>query len=53
MTVQLPRAINETIDQFSGRTWLLPILQDWLEEGDERIFLLAGEPGVGKSLIKK
>jgi len=42
---QLPPIIAAQIDRFSGRTWLLPPLLDWLEHGAQRIFLLTGGPG--------
>jgi len=48
---QLPTTIVANMDRFTGRTWLLPPLLDWLEHGGERIFLLTGGPGTGKSMI--
>lgn len=51
MTIQLPETVQENIEQFHGRAWFLPILQDWLQNGDEQIFLLTGDPGTGKSMI--
>ena len=48
---QLPTTIAANIDRFTGRTWLLPPLLDWLAAGDPRIFLLTGGPGTGKSMI--
>ena len=51
MTFKIPSIINEHIEQFSGRTWLLPILKEWLDNGSEQIFLLTGGPGTGKSMI--
>ncbi len=51
MEFQLPDQIEKCISQFTGRTWLLPHLIEWLEQTDERMFLLAGKPGTGKSMI--
>ena len=50
-TSLLPSTIAANIDRFTGRTWLLPPLLDWLEQRDQRIFLLTGGPGTGKSMI--
>jgi hypothetical protein len=49
--VELPKRIAENIDRFTGRVWLLPRLLEWWDRGDERIFLLTGDPGTGKSMI--
>jgi hypothetical protein len=46
----LPKPIAENIEHFTGRTWLLPTLLEWLEKSDERMFILSGEPGTGKSM---
>ncbi|MCZ7572412.1 MAG: hypothetical protein M5U01_27990 [Ardenticatenaceae bacterium] len=51
MTDELPRTIAATIDRFTGRAWLLPRLIEWLEQSDERLFILTGGPGTGKSMI--
>jgi hypothetical protein len=48
---QLPPTIAASIGHFTGRAWLLPPLLDWLERSDQRIFLLTGGPGTGKSMI--
>ena len=50
-TSLLPSTIATNIRHFTGRTWLLPPLLDWLEQSDQRIFLLTGGPGTGKSMI--
>jgi hypothetical protein len=49
--LQLPPAIAANIERFTGRTWLLPTLLTWYEQTSERIFLLVGKPGTGKSMI--
>jgi WD40 repeat protein len=51
MPVELPLHIREHIDTFTGRTWLLPKLQTWLSERNERVFLITGLPGAGKSML--
>ncbi len=49
--IRLPDAITTNIDQFTGRTWLLAPLLDWYDKSNERIFLLTGGPGSGKSMV--
>jgi len=51
MNVKLPNTIEQNIQYFTGRTWLLPRVIEWLEQTEERIFILTGEPGTGKSMI--
>jgi hypothetical protein len=51
MAIELPKLVAENIGRFTGRAWLLPVLLDWYEKSDERIFLLIGGPGTGKSMI--
>jgi hypothetical protein len=51
MKKYLPRHAASRIIEFTGRTWLLPVLLNWLEHSDERVFLLTGEPGSGKTMI--
>ncbi|MHC2842898.1 WD40 repeat domain-containing protein [Bradyrhizobium diazoefficiens] len=49
--VDLPKRVAEGIGRFTGRAWLLPKLLKWWEDGAERLFLLTGGPGTGKSTI--
>lgn len=50
MPLVLPKRLTEQIDQFAGRTWLLPRILDWVGNKDnERIGMLTGGPG--KSMI--
>ena len=51
MSIELPKRIAEGIDRFTGRAWLLPELLRWWADSDERLFLLTGGPGTGKSMI--
>ena len=46
-----PDAVLGKIDAFAGRTWLLAPLLDWFENSQERLFLITGEPGSGKSMV--
>jgi hypothetical protein len=38
------------MEDFTGRDWLPRVLCDWLESG-ERLRLLIGPPGLGKSIL--
>ena len=51
MGIELPDRIAKNIDRFTGRAWLLPKLIEWWERTEERLFLLTGDPGTGKSMI--
>lgn len=51
MNCKLPKTIEQNIHHFTGRIWLLPHLLTWLEQTEERMFILTGEPGTGKSMI--
>jgi len=50
--VTLPRTLATQMDRFVGRAWLLPRLLEWWSTGSERVFLLTGGPGTGKSMIQ-
>ena len=47
----IPQTVSSYVHEFNGRTWLLPIINEWLDNGSEQIFLLTGGPGTGKSMI--
>jgi len=51
MVIQLPESIATTIHHFTGRTWLLPPLLNWLERSQQRYCIITGAPGTGKSAI--
>lgn len=44
--------INERTEQFTGREWVLQAINKWLgDHKSSRVFLLAGDPGTGKTAI--
>ena len=49
--LHLPSGIADNIDQFAGRSWLLQPILDWLKDPTERLLLITGEPGTGKSML--
>lgn len=49
--VKLPELVAKNIDHFAGRTWLLPALVDWWHDSKQRVFLVTGDPGTGKSML--
>lgn len=51
MNSEIPPHIAANIAHFTGRTWLLPTLLTWLEHTTDRMFILTGEPGTGKSSV--
>src|SRR4029453_14948916 len=51
MVIELPKTVADNIHNFTGRTWLLPPILKWLEQTDDRLFILTGAPGTGKSMI--
>src|SRR5262245_7130197 len=51
MPIDLPQRISEHIASFTGRSWVLPKVLAWLNESNERVFLITGLPGAGKSML--
>jgi hypothetical protein len=43
--------IQQLTKSFVGRSHILNDIDDWLQQKDQRFFILTGEPGVGKSAI--
>lgn len=51
MLPELPQIVAKNIQYFTGRTWLLSPLLQWLSQSKDRMFLIVGGPGIGKSTI--
>lgn len=49
--IAVPGKLVKAADRFVGRVWALERIDEWLQHGDERLFLLLGEPGAGKSQL--
>jgi hypothetical protein len=43
--------IQQLTEGFTGRSQILNEIDHWLQQKDQRFFILTGEPGVGKSAI--
>ena len=43
--------IERLTEGFTGREWVFEEIDQWLQQRNERFFILTGEPGVGKSAI--
>jgi len=43
--------LQKLTESFTGRSQLLNEIDYWLQQRDQRFFILTGEPGVGKSAI--
>jgi len=43
--------IERLTQGFTGREWIFEAIERWLQQDNERFFILTGEPGVGKSTI--
>ena len=50
-SIEIPDTLVEHARQFTGRAWLLAPILAWLDHTDERLFLLTGDPGAGKSMV--
>jgi hypothetical protein len=46
-----PPDLHQLTEDFAGRSHILNNLNHWLQQKDQRFFILTGEPGVGKSAI--
>jgi DNA-binding SARP family transcriptional activator len=51
-TIELPAALSRPQDTLVGRRRELEAMRAWWETGRERMLLLAGEPGMGKSRLE-
>jgi len=43
--------LQQLTEVFTGRSPILNDIDHWLQQNDQRFFILTGEPGVGKSAI--
>ena len=43
--------IHQLTEVFIGRSHILNKIDHWLQQNNQRFFILTGEPGVGKSAI--
>jgi len=49
--VRIPDVVGQKAAALVGRAWALGQVADWLAARTERLFLLTGEPGSGKSVL--
>jgi len=49
--ITFDRDIDRLTEGFTGREWVFEEIDRWLQQDNERFFILTGEPGVGKSAI--
>jgi len=47
--IDFSRDIARLTRDFTGRDWLFDEVGQWLRRGEQRFFILTGEPGVGKN----
>jgi len=43
--------LQQLTEGFTGRSHILNEIDHWLQQKDQRFFIVTGEPGVGKSAI--
>jgi hypothetical protein len=51
MCVELPARVADNIEHLVGRDWLLKPLEDWWNRRDQRLLVIVGKPGAGKSMV--
>jgi hypothetical protein len=49
--IAFDRDIERLTEGFTGREWVFEEIDRWLQQDNERFFILTGEPGIGKSAI--
>ncbi|MEG3918530.1 hypothetical protein QUA07_05195 [Microcoleus sp. T3_A4] len=49
--IAFDRDIERLTEGFTGREWVFEEIDRWVQQDNERFFILTGEPGVGKSAI--
>ena len=47
----IPDAIAARAETFAGRGWVARAVDDWLANGPERVLVITGEPGSGKTAL--
>lgn len=50
-TIDFNQSIKQLTEIFEGREWIFKEIDHWLQQKNDRFFILLGEPGVGKSAI--
>ena len=51
--MRIPAVVGQKAAGLVGRVWALRQVAEWLDTGSERLFLLTGEPGTGKSWLSE
>ena len=51
--IAFERDIERLTESFTGRERVFEEIDRWLQQENERFFILTGEPGVGKSAIAR
>src|SRR4028118_371252 len=49
--IAFERDIERLTENFTGREWVFKEIDRWLQQDNERFFILTGEPGSGKTAI--
>lgn len=49
--IYIPEQIALRAENFSGRSWVLEQVVDWMDRGAERFLLVVGNPGTGKTAL--
>ena len=49
--IAFERDIKRLTEGFIGREWVFEEIDRWLQQDEQRFFILTGEPGIGKSAI--
>lgn len=50
-TIAFSESIQQLTNGFPGRTWVFNKIDHWLEQKDQQFLVIAGELGLGKSVI--
>jgi RecA-family ATPase len=52
IAIAFDRDIERLTEGFTGREWVFEEIDRWLQQDNERFFILTGESGVGKSAMQ-